>query len=100
MISSSRHPLLPLCAFGAGAALVAGGARRGSAHRQPAAPTAVGAAARPQAAPTPGAAWVVLPTFNEAENIETITAAIVEVLELAAPSGFRVLIVDDDSPDG
>ena len=47
-----------------------------------------------------GTAWVVLPTFNEAENIERVVAAIVAVLESAAPSGFRVLIVDDDSPDG
>jgi dolichol-phosphate mannosyltransferase len=47
-----------------------------------------------------GVPWVVLPTFNEAENIEGIVAAIVAVLERAAPSGFRVLIVDDDSPDG
>jgi dolichol-phosphate mannosyltransferase len=47
-----------------------------------------------------GIPWVVLPTFNEAENIETTVAAIVEVLERAAPDGFRVLIVDDDSPDG
>jgi dolichol-phosphate mannosyltransferase len=44
--------------------------------------------------------WVVLPTFNEAENIDGIVAAIVEVLERAAPAGFRVLVVDDDSPDG
>jgi dolichol-phosphate mannosyltransferase len=44
--------------------------------------------------------WVVLPTFNEAENVERIAAAIVAVLEQAAPSGFRILIVDDDSPDG
>jgi len=44
--------------------------------------------------------WVVLPTFNEAENIERIVAAIVAVLEREAPTGFRVLIVDDDSPDG
>jgi dolichol-phosphate mannosyltransferase len=44
--------------------------------------------------------WVVLPTFNEAENLERIVAAIVAVLEQEAPSGFRVLVVDDDSPDG
>jgi dolichol-phosphate mannosyltransferase len=44
--------------------------------------------------------WVVLPTFNEAENIEGIVARIMGVLELLAPKGFRVLIVDDDSPDG
>jgi len=44
--------------------------------------------------------WVVLPTFNEAENVERIVAAVVAVLERAAPGGFRVLVVDDDSPDG
>ena len=44
--------------------------------------------------------WVVLPTFNEAENLEHIVAAIVAVLEHEAPAGFRVLVVDDDSPDG
>ena len=44
--------------------------------------------------------WVVLPTFNEAENLEHIVAAIVAVLEPEAPTGFRVLVVDDDSPDG
>jgi dolichol-phosphate mannosyltransferase len=44
--------------------------------------------------------WVVLPTFNEAENVERIVAAVVTALERASPSGFRVLIVDDDSPDG
>jgi dolichol-phosphate mannosyltransferase len=47
-----------------------------------------------------GMPWVVLPTFNEAENVERIAAAIVAVLEQAAPDGFRILIVDDDSPDG
>src|SRR3982751_1954300 len=44
--------------------------------------------------------WVLLPTFNEAENIEGIVAAILPVLERAAPTGFRILIIDDDSPDG
>jgi dolichol-phosphate mannosyltransferase len=44
--------------------------------------------------------WVVLPTFNEAENVEGIVARIMGVLEQLAPEDFRVLIVDDDSPDG
>jgi dolichol-phosphate mannosyltransferase len=44
--------------------------------------------------------WVVLPTFNEAENIEGIVARVVGVLEQVTPKQFRVLIVDDDSPDG
>jgi dolichol-phosphate mannosyltransferase len=54
----------------------------------------------PASAPRTGVAWVVLPTFNEAENIEGIVAAVVNVLDAAAPGGFRILIVDDDSPDG
>jgi dolichol-phosphate mannosyltransferase len=40
--------------------------------------------------------WVVLPTYNEAETIEPLVAALREVL----PASRRVLIVDDDSPDG
>jgi dolichol-phosphate mannosyltransferase len=39
---------------------------------------------------------VVIPTFNEAANIEPITKA---VLDLGI-DGLSVLIVDDDSPDG
>jgi dolichol-phosphate mannosyltransferase len=40
--------------------------------------------------------WVVLPTYNEAENLERITRAILEQL----PATGRILIVDDNSPDG
>src|SRR4051812_6669632 len=47
-----------------------------------------------------GPAWLVLPTFNEAENLETVVAAARRVLGEAALEGFRVLVVDDDSPDG
>ena len=39
--------------------------------------------------------WVVLPTYNEAENLAPIAAAILE----AAP-GATLLVVDDGSPDG
>ncbi len=48
----------------------------------------------------PGAPWLILPTYNEAENVEAILAASGEVLAKAAPEGFRVLVVDDGSPDG
>jgi dolichol-phosphate mannosyltransferase len=48
----------------------------------------------------PGPAWLILPTFNEAENIQAIVAAAVAQLASAAPGGCHVLIVDDDSPDG
>jgi dolichol-phosphate mannosyltransferase len=47
-----------------------------------------------------GEPWLILPTYNEAENISAIVSASAEVLAGAAPEGFRVLIVDDGSPDG
>jgi len=61
-------------------------ARSGKARLDPADPTdgAVGTGA-----------WIVLPTYNEAENLEGISAAI-----LAAAPGATLLIVDDGSPDG
>jgi dolichol-phosphate mannosyltransferase len=45
-------------------------------------------------APRPGV-WVVLPTYDEAENIGPISAAI-----LAALPDATLLVVDDESPDG
>jgi dolichol-phosphate mannosyltransferase len=47
-----------------------------------------------------GKPWLILPTYNEAENVEEIILASGEVLGRAAPEGFRVLVVDDGSPDG
>jgi dolichol-phosphate mannosyltransferase len=47
-----------------------------------------------------GEPWLILPTYNEAENIEALARASAEVLARAAPAGFRILIVDDGSPDG
>ena len=38
---------------------------------------------------------VIIPTFNEKENIETIIAAVA-----ALDKGFHILIIDDGSPDG
>ncbi|MBV9213149.1 MAG: polyprenol monophosphomannose synthase [Actinobacteria bacterium] len=43
--------------------------------------------------------WLVLPTYNEAENIEPITEAAVRELATAA-ADHTILIVDDNSPDG
>jgi dolichol-phosphate mannosyltransferase len=48
----------------------------------------------------PGEPWLILPTYNEAENIEAIMNAAAAVLSGAAPEGFRILVVDDGSPDG
>jgi dolichol-phosphate mannosyltransferase len=47
-----------------------------------------------------GKPWLILPTYNEAENVQAIVAAAGEVLAGAAADGFRVLVVDDRSPDG
>jgi dolichol-phosphate mannosyltransferase len=47
-----------------------------------------------------GEPWLILPTYNEAENVEAIVAAAGAVLAQASPSGHRVLVVDDGSPDG
>ena len=40
--------------------------------------------------------WLIIPTYNERSNVERIVTAAVEQL----PANRRVLIVDDDSPDG
>lgn len=50
--------------------------------------------------PPSGPPWLVLPTYDEAPNIEAIVRAAHAVLAQAAPQGFRILVVDDDSPDG
>lgn len=38
---------------------------------------------------------IIIPTYNEKDNIEAITSAVLEL-----PYNFNVLIVDDNSPDG
>jgi dolichol-phosphate mannosyltransferase len=53
----------------------------------PTAPSASGATGR--------GAWIVLPTYNEAENLSGIATAI-----LAALPDATLLVVDDGSPDG
>jgi dolichol-phosphate mannosyltransferase len=45
---------------------------------------------------TQGPPWLVLPTYNEAGNIEAFVAA----AQAKLPAGARILIVDDNSPDG
>jgi dolichol-phosphate mannosyltransferase len=54
--------------------------------------------ARAAEAPSPSVgegAWVVLPTYNEADNLPAIGRAILDALPAAT-----LLVVDDDSPDG
>ncbi len=48
------------------------------------------------AAPGSSDAWVILPTYNEAENLERIVNAVLQQLR----DSDRVLVVDDNSPDG
>jgi dolichol-phosphate mannosyltransferase len=48
----------------------------------------------------PQTAWLILPTYDEAENIEAIVGAALDVLTRAAPGAHRILVVDDSSPDG
>jgi dolichol-phosphate mannosyltransferase len=43
-----------------------------------------------------GPAWLVLPTYNEAENVEPFVAA----ARAKLPTSAQILIVDDNSPDG
>ena len=40
-------------------------------------------------------ALVIIPTYNEIENIEKMLNTV-----MALPGGYEVLIVDDGSPDG
>jgi len=42
------------------------------------------------------AVWLILPTYNEADNVEAFVAAVRDHL----PASRRVLVVDDSSPDG
>ena len=50
----------------------------------------------PAPPPRTAGVWVILPTYNEAENLERIVGAVLEQL----PDPRRVLVVDDNSPDG
>jgi dolichol-phosphate mannosyltransferase len=43
--------------------------------------------------------WLILPTYNEADNLEPLVRAVLPRLE-GTGLPHRVLIVDDDSPDG
>lgn len=52
--------------------------------------------APPAGSAAPPRVWVILPTYNEAENLEPLVNAVLERL----PEPRRILIVDDNSPDG
>ncbi|MEA2178547.1 MAG: dolichol-phosphate mannosyltransferase [Solirubrobacteraceae bacterium] len=44
--------------------------------------------------------WLILPTYEEAGNVERVVEAALVSLERVAPGSHRILVVDDDSPDG
>ena len=48
----------------------------------------------------PAPAWLIVPTYDEAPNLEALVEAVEPVLAAAAPEGHRILVVDDASPDG
>ncbi len=43
---------------------------------------------------------IIIPTYNEAENIITLLVKIQEVLSAAGIGDYEILVMDDDSPDG
>ena len=67
---------------------------RATATAAPPSPAPTDVSSAPSDAPRPGV-WIVLPTYDEAENIGPISAAI-----LAALPDATLLVVDDESPDG
>jgi dolichol-phosphate mannosyltransferase len=44
--------------------------------------------------------WLIIPTYNEAQNLDGVVHAAARELERAAPDNHRILVVDDNSPDG
>jgi dolichol-phosphate mannosyltransferase len=44
---------------------------------------------------TMAAGLVLIPTYNERENVELIIRAV-----LSLPKNFHILVIDDGSPDG
>jgi dolichol-phosphate mannosyltransferase len=47
----------------------------------------------------PGSVWVVLPTYDERDNLEPLVRAVRAELSSVAPD-HTILVVDDSSPDG
>jgi dolichol-phosphate mannosyltransferase len=47
----------------------------------------------------PGPVWVVLPTYDERDNLEPLVRAVRAALSRVAPD-HTILVVDDSSPDG
>jgi dolichol-phosphate mannosyltransferase len=50
--------------------------------------------------PMPPTLWIIVPTYDEAASIERLLRGVAAVLAEAAPGDHRILVVDDNSPDG
>ncbi len=48
----------------------------------------------------PAAVWLIIPTYNEAVNLEGIVVAARAELSRVVAGNYRILVVDDNSPDG
>jgi dolichol-phosphate mannosyltransferase len=48
----------------------------------------------------PAAVWLIIPTYNEAVNLEGIVVAARSELARVVAGNYRILVVDDNSPDG
>jgi dolichol-phosphate mannosyltransferase len=44
--------------------------------------------------------WLIIPTYNEAENVGPVVRAVAAEMAKLAPGEHRILVVDDNSPDG
>jgi cellulose synthase/poly-beta-1,6-N-acetylglucosamine synthase-like glycosyltransferase len=42
---------------------------------------------------------LVIPTFNESQNIRKLMGILVELLDRTIPEDYESIVVDDDSPD-
>ena len=42
---------------------------------------------------------LIIPTFNEGENIKEIVGILVKLLDRTIPDNYELIVVDDDSPD-
>jgi dolichol-phosphate mannosyltransferase len=47
-----------------------------------------------------GPIWVIIPTYNEAANIEPLVRAVAAELDQLTHPSHHILVVDDNSPDG
>ncbi|RZM82631.1 glycosyltransferase [Leptolyngbya iicbica] len=42
---------------------------------------------------------LVIPTFNERDNLQTLVAQLTSILDTTVPGQYELIVVDDDSPD-